>query len=221
MALIRLSQLENPANSQAQETEPTPAGNAVNPAERPVTAERPVSAEPEKTQDPVAEDNSAKTSTKAGTVSIKNLMRQNGKNRETEKEKESEKNVPPSNEKGIQMEDLQRILPGLYGLFESRPHLSATLSRCPPTIVEGHTVQFKVINELQKNWIEERFGIKIDQYLRKSLGNKNVRSCLVVEESLENTPDGTCYMPEEKARFMAEKHPQVAALRDDLNLDIS
>ncbi len=215
MALIRLSQLENPANSQAQETEPTPAGNAVNPAERPV------SAEPEKTQDPVAEDNSAKNSTKAGTVSIKNLMRQNGKNRETEKEKEPEENVPLSNEKGIQMEDLQRILPGLYGLFESRPHLSATLSRCPPTIVEGHTVQFKVINELQKNWIEERFGIKIDQYLRKSLGNKNVRSCLVVEESLENTPDGTCYMPEEKARFMAEKHPQVAALRDDLNLDIS
>ncbi|MDD4064292.1 MAG: hypothetical protein PHD16_02150, partial [Bacteroidales bacterium] len=90
-----------------------------------------------------------------------------------------------------------------------------------PTVVEGHIVQFKVINELQKNWIEERFGVTIDQYLRKSLKNKNVKASLAVEESLENTPDGTCYMPEEKARFMAEKHPQVAALRDDLNLDIS
>jgi len=28
-------------------------------------------------------------------------------------------------------------------------------------------------------------------------------------------------MPEEKAKYIAEQHPEVAALRDDLNLDIS
>jgi DNA polymerase III subunit gamma/tau len=201
MALIRLSQLENPVNTQEPKTAfEEPKEEVINPS---------------------SEDIPEKTSTKAGAVSIKNLMRQNGKKRDTTKEKEPEEGVPEENEKGIQTEDLQRVLPGLYALFDSRPHLSATLSRCAPTVVERHTVQFKVINELQKKWIEERFGVTIDQYLRKALGNKDVRACLVVEESLENTPDGTCYMPEEKARFMAEKHPQVAALRDDLNLDIS
>ena len=227
MAMIRLSQLENPVNTQEQKTAFVGPKEEILETEcKPVhkvsdSAELPIAGEPSKTQETAPEDNSAKNFSKAGTVSIKNLMRQNGKNRETAKEKEPEEDVLSGNEKVIQMEDLQSILPGLYALFESRPHLSATLSRCTPTIVDGHTVQFKVINELQKNWIGERFGVTIDQYLRKSLGNKKVRSSIVVEESLENTPEGACYMPEEKARFMAEKHPQVAALRDELNLDIS
>jgi hypothetical protein len=45
--------------------------------------------------------------------------------------------------------------------------------------------------------------------------------CLVVEEISESSPSNTCYMPEEKARFIAEKNPEFAALRNDLNLDIS
>ncbi|HOO42156.1 MAG TPA: DNA polymerase III subunit gamma/tau, partial [Bacteroidales bacterium] len=227
MALIRLSQLENPANTTDQKSPPAEPKPESREPQRPTTvrntesAELPITEVPSKTQDTPTKDNSANISAKAGTVSIKNLMRQNGKNRETATTQEPEEVASQVNEQCIQMDDLQNILPGLYALFESRPHLAATLSRCAPTVVDGHTVQFKVINELQKNWIEERFGVTIDQYLRKSLGNKNVSSCIVVEESLENTPDGTCYMPEEKARFMAEKHPQLAALRDDLNLDIS
>ncbi len=227
MALIRLSQLENPVNTEEQkrssvepkevvrETERPPAGKTPEPAELPVTGE------PAKKQKTASEDNSAKAPKKAGTVSIKNLMRQNGKNRESTEHKESAEETTAGDNREIQMEDVERILPGLFDIFQTRPHLSATLSRCAPQIVEGNIIQFKVINELQKNWIEERFGATIDQYLRKSLGNKNVHASFVVEESLENTPDGTCYMPEEKARFMAEQHPQVAALRDDLSLDIS
>ncbi|MDD5314147.1 MAG: hypothetical protein PHI46_02810, partial [Bacteroidales bacterium] len=118
-------------------------------------------------------------------------------------------------------ESLEKVLPGLFDLFRDKPNLSATLSRRPPQIVDGFRVQFRVINELQKTWIEEHYGAAIDTYLRKSLHDKRICMCLVVEEISESSPSNTCYMPEEKARFIAEKNPEFAALRNDLNLDIS
>jgi chromosomal replication initiation ATPase DnaA len=119
------------------------------------------------------------------------------------------------------MEALEKALPGLMNLFKDKPNLSATLSRCPPLIVDKCKVQFTVVNDLQKTWIEEHYGRIIDTYLRNTLRNKEVCMFLVVEEAPGNIAVNTCYMPEEKAKYIAEQHPEVAALRDDLNLDIS
>jgi hypothetical protein len=153
----------------------------------------------------------------AGPGSIKERMQQSKK----AKEKEQEISDTSAEEILPDMEALKKILPGFFDLFKDKPNLSATLSRSEPQIVDGTTIQFRVVNELQKTWIEEHYGRTIDAHLRKALKNKKVRMSLIVEEPAETVIENNCYMPEEKIKFMAEKHPQVAALHKDLNLDIS
>jgi len=214
MALIRLSQADNtPAAKRPSDSEPEqrpPTGNSVAAAIGPETP-RPAPAPSETPRTPVSGGSS--------TVSIKKLMHKN----QLAKEQAMEPQDPQEESlvKDLDTESLEKVLPGLFDLFRDKPNLSATLSRRPPQIVDGFRVQFRVINELQKTWIEEHYGAAIDTYLRKSLHDKRICMCLVVEEISESSPSNTCYMPEEKARFIAEKNPEFAALRNDLNLDIS
>ena len=110
--------------------------------------------------------------------------------------------------------------PGAFRPVQGQTQPVGNPVRRPPQIVDGFRVQFRVINELQKTWIERTLRAAIDTYLRKSLHDKRI--CMSgVEEIWKAPPSNTCYMPEEKARFIAEKIPRFAALGNDLNLDIS
>ncbi|HHV03795.1 MAG: DNA polymerase III subunit gamma/tau [Bacteroidales bacterium] len=214
MALIRLSQARN--HSEAKEGRKEEREAPVPPQEKDVSGQ----SLQESIGNPVSTKNEQQApSASCPAVSIKNLMHKNIKAKQKDLEQQSQ---PDDNaNRDLEMKDLEKVLPGLYALFRDKPNLSATLKRCPPQILEGYMVQFSVINELQKTWIEEHYGRTIDSYLRQALRNKKVCMSLTVEESPGDTPGNTCYMPEEKAKFMAEKHPEVAALRDDLSLDIS
>ena len=185
---------------------------SATPTPQATTAEQAASATPAAPTAPVATAGQT-----AGPGSIKERMQQSKK----AKEKEQEISDTSAEEILPDREALKKILPGFFDLFKDKPNLSATLSRSEPQIVDGTTIQFRVVNELQKTWIEEHYGRTIDAHLRKALKNKKVRMSLIVEEPAETVTENNCYMPEEKIKFMAEKHPQVAALHKDLNLDIS
>ena len=211
MALIRLSQVENLSGVKEERKEDTeiPARPADKEVVRPLTQENVTLPAPKN-----------ETEQTATTVSIRDLMQKNRKAKEKDMEQVSLSEDASSRD--LEMEDLEKVLPGLYDLFKNKPNLSSTLKRYPPRILEGCKVEFCVINELQKTWIEEHYGGTINKYLRQALRNNKVCMALTVKEIVENSsPGNTCYMPEEKAKFMAEKHPEVAALRDDLSLDIS
>ncbi|MDD2289979.1 MAG: DNA polymerase III subunit gamma/tau [Bacteroidales bacterium] len=248
MALVRLSRIESreiaknpatdkvPATRKAESIPASDSASASAPASAPASAaaSAPLSATPSAavsapssaTSSDTASASASKTvrppaaepaAAPTATASIKKLMHQNQK----EKQREQEPSGETGGDRELTMERLEKALPGLMNLFKDKPNLSATLSRCPPRIVDKCRVQFTVVNELQKTWIEEHYGRIIDNYLRHILHNKQVCVSLMVEDAPESTPGNSCYMPEEKAKFMAENNPEVAALRDDLNLDIS
>ncbi len=234
LALIRLSQLSTDNSGQSKErsvpdkpaellkpetaTEPRPQP-AAEPKSQPaeVVAQKPAADVPQQPAG-IPEKKNSKS------VSIKNLIQKNGQadnHTHSTAETAAEISREDNQDKEITLEDLEKVMPGLLALFENRPHLASTLTRCPPTIIDGVTIEFRVINELQKKWIEERFGITIDRYLRNALGNSKVSMSLSVEETCtEQTPQEKCYMPEEKAKFIAGQHPEIAALKNDLDLSL-
>lgn len=218
MALVRLSRVHNQETPKPRlndmTTDTGPLDNAPGPAAIPFRASTPG---PTASQPPAPVPVPAPTPEPAITTSINRLKHQNKK----EKQREEEPSGETTGSGELTMEALEKALPGLMNLFKDKPNLSATLSRCPPLIVDKCKVQFTVVNDLQKTWIEEHYGRIIDTYLRNTLRNKEVCMFLVVEEAPGNIAVNTCYMPEEKAKYIAEQHPEVAALRDDLNLDIS
>ncbi|NLA15606.1 MAG: DNA polymerase III subunit gamma/tau [Bacteroidales bacterium] len=228
VALVKLSRLAESERSAAQKTVgvQSPVASAATPALTDTTTATPAATDTSATSSaptdtaattPAAAASATTPASGAAPPSIKDRIHQREKAREEDKELNDQplENLIPNEE------DLKKVLPGFFDLFKNKPNLSATLSRCEPQIVEGTKIQFRVVNELQKSWIEEHYGRVINSYLRTALKNKQVCMSLVVEES-NNTPTGNnCYMPEERIKFLAEKHPEVAKLRKDLHLDIS
>ncbi len=219
MALVRISRLmENPQVSgkaataiatttgaaEAAPAVPQTTPNASDAIQTPVVAD----AEPK--------DSASSPTPEQGPTSIKERLKQS---QMAKTKKTAEEDVQEDVE--ITQERLNEVLPGLFTLFEKQPHLVATLSRCTPELVDNTKIQFVVINKLQKSWIEEHQGRTINTYLREALKNKKAQMVIAVEEANNTNEKSTCYMPEDKMKYLVEKHPQVAALRKDLNLDIS
>ena len=230
MALVRISRLmENPQVSGKAATA-TATATATGTAEAAPSKppEKVAPAAPQTTpeasdavQTPAVAEAEAKASASSptpeqGPISIKERMHQS---QMAKTKKTAEEDVQEDVE--ITQERLNEVLPGLFTLFEKQPHLVATLSRCTPELVDKTKIQFVVINKLQKSWIEEHQGRAINTYLREALKNKKAQMVIAVEEANNTNERNACYMPEDKMKFLVEKHPQVAALRKDLNLDIS
>ncbi|MFY9116526.1 MAG: DNA polymerase III subunit gamma/tau [Bacteroidales bacterium] len=216
MALVRMSRLTESQAPVAKSVAPattTPSAPAVVPTA--AAAPSPDAPAPAPTpQIPSGEQPAAEHDA----TSIKERMRQS---QTAKKSKPAEEVQDTEEEMEITQERLNDVLPGLFQLFEKQPHLANTLSRCKPEVIEETKIRFVVINTLQKEWIEEHQGRLIDTYLRKALKNKKAQMIIDVEESQNASERNNCYMPEDKIKFLAEKHPQVAALRKDLHLDIS
>ena len=90
-------------------------------------------------------------------------------------------------------------------------------SRCAATENGVKQVEFFVTNEAQKQWVEEKMLRELETKLRDLVKCPKVNvsvSVTAVEES-EKVP----YMPEEKAKDLMEKNPDVRAFVADLGLD--
>ena len=110
---------------------------------------------------------------------------------------------------------------GLIEKFESRPRLANALEKANLRIVEGGGVKsvfFSVSNAAQKQWIEEKLLRDLENTFRDILSSKKVN--LHVDDIPEEAPgEKKLYMPEEKAKDLMAKNPEVKAFVADLGLD--
>jgi DNA polymerase-3 subunit gamma/tau len=108
----------------------------------------------------------------------------------------------------------------LAGEYSSKPRLASMLSGGNIQLTEENgvkLVEFFVVNEAQKQWVEEKMLRELEKKLRDLLSCSKVNvvvSVTPMEES-EKKP----YMPEEKAKDLMEKNPEVRAFVADMGLD--
>ena len=108
----------------------------------------------------------------------------------------------------------------LSALYGNRPRLASMLANGKIEIREENgvkTVDFYVRNEAQKQWVEEKLLREIENKIRELLSCSRINIAVQVTavEETEKVP----YMPEEKAKDLMEKNPDVRAFVADMGLD--
>ena len=109
----------------------------------------------------------------------------------------------------------------LIAKFEARPRLANALAKAELRMSEEAGVKsvfFSVSNAAQKQWIEEKLLRDLEISFREILKSRKVN--LHVDDIPEEEPgEKKPYMPEEKAKDLMDKHPEVRAFVADLGLD--
>ena len=109
----------------------------------------------------------------------------------------------------------------LIAKFEARPRLANALAKAELRMSEENGVKsvfFSVSNAAQKQWIEEKLLRDLETSFREILNCRKVN--LHVDDIPEEEPgEKKPYMPEEKAKDLMDKHPEVRAFVADLGLD--
>ena len=108
----------------------------------------------------------------------------------------------------------------LAGQYSDKPRLANMLAagNINPSEENGvKQVEFFVVNESQKQWVEEKMLRELEKKLREMLSCSKVNVVVSVTpmEEIETKP----YMPEEKAKDLMEKNPEVRAFVADMGLD--
>ena len=108
----------------------------------------------------------------------------------------------------------------LADLYGNRPRLASMLANGKTEIREADgvkTVDFYVLNEAQKQWVEEKLLRDLENKIRELLScpKINIEVQVTAVEEVEKVP----YMPEEKAKDLMEKNPEVRAFVADMGLD--
>ena len=105
--------------------------------------------------------------------------------------------------------------------FASRPRLASALENAKLRMQEENGVKsvfFTVFNAAQKQWIEEKLLRDLENTFRELLSCRKVN--LHVDDIPEEEPtEKKPYMPEEKAKDLMDKHPEMRAFVADLGLD--
>ena len=105
--------------------------------------------------------------------------------------------------------------------YENRPRLASMLASGTIDVREENGVKlidFLVLNDAQKQWVEEKLLRDLESRVRDLLSCPKINILVSVkpmDESAEKVP----YMPEEKAKDLMEKNPDVRAFVADLGLD--
>jgi len=118
------------------------------------------------------------------------------------------------------LEQLFRVWDALSHTYKTLPRLHATLSTGKPRIENNTHIFFEVESQAQREWIEQKCLGTMVAFLQKELQNSAITLSLEAKPTIENDKN-RLYMPEEKAKFLLETHPQVAALKNDLHLDLT
>ena len=105
--------------------------------------------------------------------------------------------------------------------FASRPRLATALENAKLRMQEENgvkSVYFTVFNAAQKQWIEDKLLRDLENSFRDLLSCRKVN--LHVDDIPEEEPtEKKPYMPEEKAKDLMDKHPEMRAFVADLGLD--
>ncbi len=105
--------------------------------------------------------------------------------------------------------------------YESRPRLASMLASGTIDVREENGIKlidFLVLNDAQKQWVEEKLLRDLENRVRDLLSCPRINILVSVkpmDESAEKVP----YMPEEKAKDLMEKNPDVRAFVADMGLD--
>lgn len=156
----------------------------------------------------------AEPQTKSMTTSIKDLMKSAEQTISIQEEIRTQ-------ERGEDDFDMEKLLPVWEKMADSEkslPNLANALRQCAPTITDKTKIHFMVGNQAQKDWIERKCILRLNEYLQKHLNNKNI------ELSISVTPDDKrekkLYLPDEKANFLLGSNPELKELQNDLKLEI-
>ena len=108
----------------------------------------------------------------------------------------------------------------LAGQYSAKPRLASMLSSGNINITEDNgvkIVEFFVTNDAQKQWVEEKMLRELEGKLRDltACPKVNVLVSVTPMEEVERKP----YMPEEKAKDLMERNPEVRSLVADMGLD--
>ena len=109
----------------------------------------------------------------------------------------------------------------LAGRYGSQPRLANAIGKAELRMSEEDGVKsvwFSVSNAAQKKWIEDKILRDMETAFRDLLSCRKVN--LHVDDIPEEEPgEKKPYMPEEKAKDLMDKHPEVRAFVADLGLD--
>ena len=105
--------------------------------------------------------------------------------------------------------------------YESQPRLASAMANMELRITEENGVKsvfFPVANAAQKRWIEEKILRDMENAFREILSCRKIN--IHVDDIPEDEPaEKKPYMPEEKAKSLMDKNPEMRAFVADLGLD--
>ena len=208
-ALMRLSYILG--KPQAQPAAPAPAPKVEAPAPAPVIpSEASVSPAPKAEAPAPARRRAPKT---GSALSMSAIM-------EEKKEEVAAPEATVQSQALPEDETVRLKWKDLAGQYSAKPRLANMLSSGNINLSEENgvkVVEFFVTNEAQKQWIEEKMLRELEGKLRDLTGCQKVNVIVSVTpmEEIEKVP----YMPEEKAKDLMEKNPEVRAFVADMGLD--
>ena len=226
-ALMRLSYLmgkpsDKPVASvpQAAPVTAPAAAPVATPAAAPVAtpvaapAAAPVMPDPDRASEPAAPAPTRRRTPKTGSaLSMSAIM-------EEKKEEVAPVEAAPQSQ-ALPDDDLVRLQwKELAKQYSAKPRLASMLSSGNIQLNEENgvkQVEFFVTNDAQKQWVEEKMLRELETKLRElvSCTKVNVLVSVTPIEETEKVP----YMPEEKAKDLMEKNPDVRAFVADMGLD--
>jgi DNA polymerase-3 subunit gamma/tau len=102
-------------------------------------------------------------------------------------------------------------------MFRTRPGLLRTLTRRPPRLRDGNTIELVIDNKSQNEEVELNRTELLEQ-IRKDLRNYSVNLATVIEHVEHRNP--VLSTDKEKYAFLLSQNPELEALRKALELDL-
>lgn len=176
-----------------------------------------INIEPEQTdKQEIREEKRPKETKPQGTRSIKEMMQL-----AKEKTEKSEGSKPREiGEDTFGQQELELAWKDMADSEKNLQRLANAILGTKPVISENpNTIIFYVSNDLQKEWINSKCKLRLETFLKERLNNKYAE-LLVEVSAIDENREEKPYMPEEKAKFLMEKHPELKELQKDLKLEI-
>jgi DNA polymerase-3 subunit gamma/tau len=203
-----LTPVETPVETPVQTSASAPAPEAEQPVTEPA---RPV----KEAEQPVKESAQPETPDYKRTMSIKGMMKKAvEQNAQVIRDTPKEIGTEPFN-----MEKLEKVWIAMAESEMGLKRLATAISDTKPVISDDTKIHFRVSNDLQRDWIVKNCKLRLESFLQEKLDNRNV-SLLVEVVTAEESGDNKLYMPEQKAGFLLEKHPELRELQKDIKLEL-